>query len=728
MNSRDIEKIYPDYHVNEKPIGRGSYGVVYMAHRRDNKEITAAIKVISIPQDESVIECLKADGHSIEAIEASLEVIKNSCESEICLMKSFQGTQNVVAIEDYRVIKRKEMGYDILIRMELLEPLHLYFKGKKISEKDVVKIGIDICSALELIGNQGFLHRDIKPQNILVNKYGVFKLSDFGIARKLDTVSGFLSQNGSPNYMAPEAFHSKKVDKTLDLYSLGLVLYQFLNEKCLPFVTPNDPITSEERELSLRKRLEGAPLPAPTNASPQMAQVLLCACNYDPRKRFSSAGVMKKYLLKLLDGTYSGISEKDLNLNSDAGTGLIPEATQANTSMAVQDNTLVANPAPVSHNYPDLYKRKFSFTPVIIFVLFVLVLGGIILGPRLFKDNDRESYLSKLFSFEIDSEEKEGAITDNDTSDTKIHTHEENPSDVVTDTVTLYDDTEKINARIEIAESYAGEENYEAAVAEIKEAKDVWPESKILQEKEKDYTDGLSRQVKEKALTESNELASSGEYLKAIQKLEYASSQIGEEDPELNAKTMEYESSYISKKLLPQTDELLEEEKYDAALLGLREAHKSFPQNDTIRNKIDEIERIKPQYLADILVPYYSNDYTAVNHGASVKMGGKTTYHSIIIGVYGWNGHSCACYNLDGNYSVLSGCVGYVDDRSGDGKTFNAEIICDGEVRYSVPVSPQDLPHEFSIDISGVKEIVFKAGDGTGHSGDIAFGEVKLYP
>ena len=82
---------------------------------------------------------------------------------------------------------------------------------------------------------RNIIHRDIKPENIFVNDFGDFKLGDFGIARKMENVTGGLSQKGTFNYMAPEVAGNGRYDSRADIYSLGIVLYRLLNQEPAAF-------------------------------------------------------------------------------------------------------------------------------------------------------------------------------------------------------------------------------------------------------------------------------------------------------------------------------------------------------------------------------------------------------------------------------------------------------------------------------------------------------------
>ena len=85
-------------------------------------------------------------------------------------------------------------------------------------------MGLDLSKALGYCRKLHIIHRDVKPENIFVSRFGDFKLGDFGIARELErTMSGF-SKKGTYSYMAPEMYKGEKYDSRVDIYSLGIVL------------------------------------------------------------------------------------------------------------------------------------------------------------------------------------------------------------------------------------------------------------------------------------------------------------------------------------------------------------------------------------------------------------------------------------------------------------------------------------------------------------------------
>lgn len=302
-----LRQIWPDWQIEGDPIGKGSFGKVYRAVRRDHGlESYAAIKVMSITADSTELASLRSEGLNMNATRTYLEGILTDFVNEIQLMESLKGIQNIVSVEDYKVVEKSgEVGWDIYIRMELLTPFNEYLGNRRMSEQEIIKLGCDICTALEICGQRNIIHRDIKPENIFINNFGHFKLGDFGIARKMENITGGLSQKGTFNYMAPEVVNSHYYDNRADIYSLGLVLYRLLNANRLPFLfTEQQLMSPSERRNAINRRLRGEPLPEPCEASAAMADLVLRACSPDPARRFATASEMKWALVSVANGTY----------------------------------------------------------------------------------------------------------------------------------------------------------------------------------------------------------------------------------------------------------------------------------------------------------------------------------------------------------------------------------------------------------------------------------------
>lgn len=283
----------------ERKIGEGSFGTVYEIRREDFGQVyRAALKVIAVPQNEAELKNVRQEGMNDESIHGYFYGVVEDIVREFALMSHLKGMTNVVSCEDYEVIPHDNgMGWDILIRMELLTPLLEYAYDHPFSRRDIIQLGIDMCKALELCQRYNIIHRDIKPENIFVSDTGAFKLGDFGIARTAEKTMSGMSKKGTYSYMAPEVYRGSAYGFSVDTYSLGVVMYRLLNNNRLPFLPqPPEPITYSQREIALAKRMGGEQPPSPMNAGGRLGEIVLRACAFTPENRYSSPMQMRQEL------------------------------------------------------------------------------------------------------------------------------------------------------------------------------------------------------------------------------------------------------------------------------------------------------------------------------------------------------------------------------------------------------------------------------------------------
>ena len=284
-------------------LGEGSYGRVFEIERAEFAQTyRAALKVITVPQSKAEIESILSEGMSTPQAEAYFHGIVQELMHEFSIMFKLKGTANVVSCEDLRVLEHPDgIGWDILIRMELLHPLLPYVYQHPMARRDIIKLGIDICKALELCQRYNIIHRDIKPENIFISDNGDYKLGDFGIARTIERTTSGLSKKGTYSYMAPEVYIGKKYGFSVDTYSLGLVLYRMLNKNRGPFLPqPPEAITFSSREQALARRMSGEPLPRPFYGEGRLGEIVLKACAFDPKERYSSPQQLRQELEAIL--------------------------------------------------------------------------------------------------------------------------------------------------------------------------------------------------------------------------------------------------------------------------------------------------------------------------------------------------------------------------------------------------------------------------------------------
>ncbi len=155
---------------------------------------------------------------------------------------------------------------------------------------------LEVVRGLEEIHNQGTVHRDLKPQNIIVGRRGEVKIADFGLA--LDARASSLTQPGimlgSPPYMPPEQMMGERVDSRCDLFSLGVVLYELLTNK-LPYPEPGEDETEsllkkmrKERYAPLRTHARGIPL--------HLRGIVRRCLKANPKRRTASASEIRRRL------------------------------------------------------------------------------------------------------------------------------------------------------------------------------------------------------------------------------------------------------------------------------------------------------------------------------------------------------------------------------------------------------------------------------------------------
>ncbi len=692
MSAEKIKQIWPEWTV-EKDIGEGAFGKVYKAVRSDNNfNSYAAIKVISIPKEQSEVDTLRSDGIDINGTRTYFKRVVDDFVNEIQLMESLKGIQNIVSVEDYKVIeKTDEIGWEIYIRMELLTPFITYSRENKLSEADVIKLGVDICTALEICGKRNIIHRDIKPENIFVNDFGYFKLGDFGIARKLENVTGGLSQKGTINYMAPEVANSSHYDSTVDTYSLGIVLYKLLNENRLPFIDPDKLLNPNDRIAAAERRIHGEPLTPPCEASPAMADLILHACAFDPGRRFASAAEMKQALMSVANGTYK-IVENDLDKTTTVRRALddydkttavrrAPDDYDRTTSVRKAPNVVNTKAASVPNTFGTPKKRaRLQLLIVVALAAVILVCAGLFALPKLIGDGESGDTPGKISSENSDTSSK------------------------IADYSKL--DEEHIAAIIEEADTLAKNENYEGAVKKIQAGLATYKDSDELSAKLDEYNSALTIQknetLKADAITNSEKQANNSDFKGAIATLDAALKQLGDDD-ELVSLRSTYADKY-AEAALSQVDLLMTDKDYDGAKKVLKEACSIVPENQSISNKAEEIEQYKTVSLNTLKV-MGSEDFEWNNGSPADPFG--TNYSSAV------NYSMIDChpnysipktawieYKTDNNYDSLSITIAPNSNIRESGYGY-VQVFVDDVLRYTSPqIKQKTEPFTAIIDIS----------------------------
>ena len=357
-------------------IGAGSYGRVFEIERRDEFDTvyTGALKAVTIPASQGELDEILADGMDMNGASTYFRDYVKELNREIALMSKLKGHSNIVSYEDHKMFPHEDgVGWDILIRMELLTPITSYLKqNHTFTRREVIQLGMDLCKALEICQRYNIIHRDIKPANIFISETEDFKLGDFGVARIASASTGASTRAGTVNYMAPEVFRGEKYTSNVDIYSLGLVMYQLLNNNRMPLYPPYpQPITPSSRERAQAQRLSGAALPPPANAEGRLAEIVLKACAPDPAQRYDSPTVMRQALeaIRYTEGEAKMIyPEGDTVPVPSTGGAAAPEENDPNgeTERPVWGSTRADSekPAKAEKTLPECLKNARDDAPL----------------------------------------------------------------------------------------------------------------------------------------------------------------------------------------------------------------------------------------------------------------------------------------------------------------------------------------------------------------------------
>ena len=224
------------------------------------------------------------------------------------------------------VVSMYDVGFDQGFHYIIMEYVsgctlkeYIQHHGNQVSVQEAVKIVVAIAEGLEHAHMMGIVHCDVKPHNILITDSGRIKVTDFGIARAINTAATMMYTNsvmGSAHYISPEQASGKSINVSTDIYSLGVVLYELLTGE-VPFrgETPVSVALQHVRDRVLAPRIKNPQIPA------QLEQVVLTALEKEPGKRFGSISEMIQALRMSLG--YRG-STSTRPLQHDFATQVLP--------------------------------------------------------------------------------------------------------------------------------------------------------------------------------------------------------------------------------------------------------------------------------------------------------------------------------------------------------------------------------------------------------------------
>jgi serine/threonine protein kinase len=231
-------------------------------------------------------------------------------------------------------------------------------RGGRLTHERIITILRGAADALDYAHGKGVVHRDVKPQNILLDEAERVYLADFGIAKMVEG-SGALTQTGmitgTPQYMAPEQATGQPVDQRVDIYALGVVAYEMLTGR-VPFAA-DTPVA-----VLMKHVTEPIPIPPPSTVPEPLVRALLKSMAKKPEDRWPTAGAFVRALEQ-------GLAEVPTATIS-AATATVPAAHRPAATMPP--------PGPTTRRAPAAARSRGPGLGLVIGVLAVLAVVGIV--------------------------------------------------------------------------------------------------------------------------------------------------------------------------------------------------------------------------------------------------------------------------------------------------------------------------------------------------------------
>ncbi|MFR5642764.1 MAG: Stk1 family PASTA domain-containing Ser/Thr kinase [Clostridium paraputrificum] len=306
------------YEIEEK-IGEGGMSIVYKARcNKLNRYVAVKVLKKEMSDNEDIVNKFKREATAIAAL----------------------SDNNIVNILD--VGSQDDINYIVMeyVKGKTLKELIKQFG--KLNYETAITIAVQIAKALECAHKNNIIHRDVKPQNILVTEEGLIKVTDFGIAKSTSsaTLTNTTTIMGSAHYFSPEQAKGTLVDNRTDLYSLGVVLYEMVTGK-VPFEA-DSPVT-----IALKHIQEEVVPPKQINSKipESLNKLIIKAMEKDPGMRYQNARDIINDLQKIKEDPNAVIDNAVENEEN--------EHTIIMGSVNAPDNTKSVNKALEDEYYED---------------------------------------------------------------------------------------------------------------------------------------------------------------------------------------------------------------------------------------------------------------------------------------------------------------------------------------------------------------------------------------
>lgn len=319
------------------------HGVSCYPAMRDNSDSKYIVKVISIPASQVQLQALLLTGayqNEAAARDYFLELAQDIV-AETDILRKLSKQEGFLPFEDHQIVpKENEVGYDVYLLGGYRRSLARHMRKTNMTHLSAINLGLDMCAALTVSRNAGYLFADLKPENIFICHDREFRVNDLGFL-KLDSLKfTSMPERYIGTYTAPEIVDAfSDINPTIDVYSAGLILYQVYNGGALPF----------------EGRATTEPLPAPAYADYELAEIILKACAPDPKDRWQNPYEMGQSLVAYMQR--NGVNDTPIVTSMEVHEQPREEAAPEDTEQAEEvSDTAVEIPSVEQICLDDFYQ------------------------------------------------------------------------------------------------------------------------------------------------------------------------------------------------------------------------------------------------------------------------------------------------------------------------------------------------------------------------------------